>query len=172
MSTGPAPRLGPFPIERELGRGGMGIVYLARDPRLNRQVAIKVLPAAVAGHIDSVTRFRREATLLAALNHPNIAAIHSVEEADGEQLLVLEYVPGPTLADVLADASQTTNGRLPIDLVLAIAAQIAAALEAAHDHGIVHRDLKPANIKLKSSRGIGGRTMLTVIQNWTRLIGR
>ena len=127
----------------------MGIVYQARDPKLNRLVAIKVLPAAVAGDSASVARFRREATLLATLNHPNIASIHSVEEGDGQQLLVLEYVPGPTLADVLSDPAQTSNGRLPLPQVLSIAAQIASALEAAHEQGIVHRDLKPANIKIR-----------------------
>ena len=149
MSTSPGGRLGPFSVERELGRGGMGIVYLARDPRLNRRVAIKVLPPAVAGDSASLGRFRREATLLAALNHPNIAAIHSVEDAGGQQLLVLEYVPGPTLADVMADPSHTSNGRLPLAQALAIATQIASALEAAHEQGIVHRDLKPANIKVR-----------------------
>jgi serine/threonine protein kinase len=149
VSTSPGGRLGPFSIERELGRGGMGIVYLARDPKLNRRVAIKVLPAHVAGDSGSLARFRREATLLAALNHPNIAAIYNIEEADGQQLLVLEYVPGPTLADVLADPAQTTNGRLPLAQTLAIAAQIASALEAAHEQAIVHRDLKPANIKVR-----------------------
>ena len=142
-------KLGSYEVLAKLGEGGMGIVYLARDPRLNRQVAIKVLPPHVAGDSESLARFRREATLLAALNHPNIAAIHSTEESDGQQLLVLEYVPGPTLADVLADPSRTTNGRLPLDQTLAIASQIASALEAAHEQGIVHRDLKPANIKVR-----------------------
>jgi serine/threonine protein kinase/Tol biopolymer transport system component len=149
VSASPGGRLGAFSIERELGRGGMGIVYLARDPKLNRRVAIKVLPAHVAGDSGSLARFRREATLLAALNHPNIAAIYNIEEADGQQLLVLEYVPGPTLADVMADPGQTSNGRLPLAQALAIAAQIASALEAAHEQGIVHRDLKPANIKVR-----------------------
>jgi serine/threonine protein kinase len=149
VSTSPGAHLGPFAIERELGRGGMGIVYLARDPKLSRRVAIKVLPAQIAGDADSLARFRREATLLAALNHPNIAAIYSTEEADAQQLLVLEYVPGPTLADVVADPAQTTNGRLPLAQALAIASQIASALEAAHEQGIVHRDLKPANIKVR-----------------------
>jgi serine/threonine-protein kinase len=129
----------------------MGIVYLGRDPKLNRQVAIKVLPATVAGDSSNVARFRCEATVLATLNHPNIASIHSVEEADGQQLLVLEYVPGPTLADVLSDPAQTSNGRLPLAQVLSITAQIASALEAAHEQGIVHRDLKPPTSRSRTT---------------------
>ena len=126
----------------------MGVVYLARDPRLNRHVAIKVLPDALARDAAHLGRFRREAMLLASLNHPNIAAIHAVEEADGQQLLVLEYVPGETLADRLAH-EHGSSGRLNVKDACALALQIASALEAAHDSGIVHRDLKPANIRIR-----------------------
>ena len=135
--------LGPYPIERELGRGGMGVVYLGRDPRLQRQVAIKVLSGVFAQQPEHLARFDREAKLLASLNHPNIAAIHGVEAtADGQQLLVLEYVPGDTLAERIARAP------LPVSEAIDIARQIAAAVEVAHDGGIVHRDLKPGNVKI------------------------
>ena len=124
----------------------MGEVYRARDTKLEREVAIKVLPAAFASDPDRVARFEREARLLAALNHPNIAAIHGVEEAPGVTALVLELVEGPTLAEYLA---RSKHGALPIAESLAIARQIADALDAAHERGIVHRDLKPANIKIR-----------------------
>ncbi len=132
--------IGVFRIERELGRGGMGVVYLARDTRLERAVAIKALPEHVAADPDRLARFEREAKLLASLNHPGIAAIYSLEESDGKQMLVMEYVQGATLGDRLARA------RMPVDEAMHIAAQIAAALEAAHEKGVVHRDLKPGNI--------------------------
>jgi len=135
-------RIGSYPIERELGRGGMGIVYLGRDPRLGRPVAIKVLPDAFAQDPERLSRFEREAQLLASLSHPNIAGIYGLEEADGHRLLALEYVEGETLADRIARAA------LPVQEALEIARQIAAALEAAHESGVIHRDLKPANIKL------------------------
>jgi len=135
-------RIGSYPIERELGRGGMGIVYLGRDPRLGRPVAIKVLPDAFAQDPERLSRFEREAKLLASLNHPNIAGIFGLEESENRRFLALEYVEGPTLAERL-------EGRpLPIDESLDIARQIAAALEAAHESGVIHRDLKPGNIKL------------------------
>jgi serine/threonine-protein kinase len=144
--------LGPYPVERELGRGGMGVVYLARDPRLNRSVAIKVLPAELARHPDHLARFEREARHLASLNHPNIAAIYGVEDVEipgpsdaqpeRQRLLVLEYVPGQTLAERLK------FGALPVDEALDICRQIAQALEAAHDNGVVHRDLKPGNVAI------------------------
>jgi serine/threonine protein kinase len=121
----------------------MGEVYRATDTRLKRQVALKVLPAAFVSDPERIARFQREAEVLAALNHPNVAAIYGIEEAGGVTALVLELVEGPTLADRIA------QGRLPIEEALAIANQIAEALEAAHEQGIIHRDLKPANIKVR-----------------------
>jgi len=134
MKTGE--RLGPYEILAPLGAGGMGEVYRARDTKLNREVAIKVLPSAVAADAERMTRFQREAQVLAALNHPNIAQVYGMEGA----ALVMELVPGETL-----------KGPLPVDEAMAIARQIADALEAAHEKGIVHRDLKPANIKITPS---------------------
>ena len=122
----------------------MGEVYKATDTNLKRQVAIKVLPASVVGDVDRLTRFQREAEVLAALNHPNIAQIYGLEKSDGTIALVMELVEGPTLADRIA------QGAIPIDEALPIAKQIAEALEAAHEQGIIHRDLKPANIKVRS----------------------
>ena len=126
-----------------LGAGAMGEVYRARDVDLNREVALKFLPEPFALDPDRLARFKREAQVLASLNHPNIAAIHGFEEANGVQALVLELVEGPTLADRIA------HGPVPIVEALSIARQIAEGLEAAHEQGIVHRDLKPANIKLR-----------------------
>ena len=135
-------RIGIYPVERELGRGGMGIVYLGRDPRLDRPIAIKVLPDLFAGDPERLARFEREARLLASLRHPNIAGIYGLEESDSRRFLALEYVEGPTLAERIA------RGPLPIDECLEIARQIAAALEAAHEAGVIHRDLKPGNVKI------------------------
>jgi serine/threonine-protein kinase len=132
--------VGPFKIERDLGRGGMGEVYLARDTRLDRAVAIKALPAHLTQDQDRLARFQREAKVLASLNHPGIGAIYGLEEADGRQYLILEFVEGETLADRL------TNGPIPVSESLSIAKQIAEALEAAHEKGVIHRDLKPANV--------------------------
>jgi len=143
MPLAPGARLGPYEVLAPLGAGGMGEVYRARDTKLDRAVAIKILPESFVADPDRIARFLREAKTLAALNHPNIGAIHGLEETNGATALVLELVEGPTLADRIA------QGRLPIDEALAIARQIADALEAAHDQGIVHRDLKPANIKLR-----------------------
>jgi hypothetical protein len=137
-------RVGAYEIVGLLGAGGMGEVYRARDTRLNRSVAIKALLAAVAGNPDRLARFRREAQLLASLNHVNIAQIHGFEEQDGVSALVMELVEGPTLADLIS------NGPLPLPDALAIARQIAEALEAAHERGVIHRDLKPANIKVRT----------------------
>jgi eukaryotic-like serine/threonine-protein kinase len=135
-------RLGPYEILSPLGAGGMGEVYRARDGKLNRDVAIKVLPEAVAQDAQRLARFQREAQVLASLNHPHIAAIYGLEKVGNLEALVLELVEGETLAERIA------AGPIPIDEVLAIARQIADALEAAHEKGIVHRDLKPANVKV------------------------
>ncbi len=135
-------QIGSYPIEREIGRGGMGVVYLGRDLRLDRPVAIKVLPDLLAHDSERLARFEREARLLAALTHPHIAGIHGIEESDGRRFLVLEYVEGETLAEHLR------RGPLPLDETLKVCGQIAGALEAAHEAGIVHRDLKPGNVKL------------------------
>jgi Tol biopolymer transport system component len=137
-------RIGPYEIVGSLGAGAMGEVYRATDTNLKRQVAIKVLPTAVASDTERLARFQREAEVLAALNHPNIAAIYGLERASGVSALVMELVEGPTLADRIA------SGVLSVDEALPIARQIASALEAAHDRGIVHRDLKPANIKVRA----------------------
>ena len=140
---------GPYRIVSKLGAGGMGEVYRARDTNLERDVAIKVLPEIWAGDPERLARFRREAQVLASLNHPHIAQVYGVERAPanakpaGATGLVMELVDGPTLADRLAE------GPLPVDEAIAIARQIAEALEAAHEHGIVHRDLKPANVKVR-----------------------
>jgi eukaryotic-like serine/threonine-protein kinase len=144
--------IGPYHVTAKLGEGGMGEVYRAHDPRLGRDVAIKVLPGSWAVDIDRVARFRREAQLLASLNHTNIAAIYGVEEHAGRQALVLELVEGPTLAELIASGTETTRAgdrAVPVPDALEIARQIALALEAAHEAGIVHRDLKPANVKVR-----------------------
>jgi serine/threonine protein kinase/Tol biopolymer transport system component len=141
----PGTRVGAYTIVAPLGAGGMGEVYRATDSQLQREVAIKVLPAAVATHPGLIDRLRREAKLLAAVNHQNIAAIYGIHESDGVIALILELVEGPTLAERLAD------GRLALNEALRLARQVAEALEAAHDKGIVHRDLKPENIKVRHS---------------------
>lgn len=135
-------RIGPYEVVSMLGAGGMGEVYRARDTKLNRDVAVKILPAEFATGRDRLARFKREAQVVASLRHPNIAQIHSFEDSDGVHALVLELVEGPTLADRIA------GGPIPLEEALPIARQIAEALEAAHEQGIVHRDLKPANIKI------------------------
>jgi serine/threonine-protein kinase len=134
--------LARYRVTAALGAGGMGEVYRATDTQLHRDVAIKVLPAAVAQDPDRLARFRREAQLLASLNHPNVAAIHGLEEADGQPFLALELVEGEDLKQ------RIERGRIPFDEALSIALQVAAGLEEAHEKGIVHRDLKPANVKL------------------------
>ena len=137
-------RLGPYEIVSSLGSGGMGEVYRARDLKLGREVALKILPETFAADAERLARFQREAQVLASLNHPNIGAIYGLEDTSDIRALALELVDGPTLAERIA------RGPLPLDEVLPIARQIAEALEAAHDQGIIHRDLKPANIKLRS----------------------
>jgi serine/threonine protein kinase len=134
--------IGCYRISERIGMGGMGEVYRARDTKLNRHVAIKVLLPGVANDPDRLARFSREAQILASLNHPHIAQIYGLEDAGGVRALVMELVDGPTLADRIA------AGAIPLGEVLAIAKQIAQALEAAHEQGIIHRDLKPANIKI------------------------
>ncbi len=132
--------IGPFKIERELGRGGMGEVYLARDTQLDRHVAIKALPVHLAQDSDRLARFQREAKVLASLNHPGIGAIYGLEQAGGHRYLILEFVEGETLADRLA------KGPIPVDEALHLARQMAEALEIAHEKGVIHRDLKPGNV--------------------------
>ena len=136
-------RLGHYDVTALIGEGGMGQVYQATDTKLKRQVALKILPDAFSADPERLARFQREAEVLASLNHPNIAAIHGLEEADGIRALVLELVEGPTLAD------RIKQGPIPLDEALPIAKQIAEALEAAHEAGVIHRDLKPANIKVR-----------------------
>jgi serine/threonine protein kinase len=134
--------LSHYRITEKLGQGGMGEVYRAEDTNLSRQVAIKVLPDEFAHDAERLARFEREAKLLASLNHPNIAAIHGLEEHEGKRFLVLELAEGQTLAERLK------KGRIPLDETLDISRQIAEGLKAAHEKGIIHRDLKPANVKV------------------------
>jgi serine/threonine protein kinase/WD40 repeat protein len=143
-------RFGPFEVTARLGAGGMGEVYRARDPRLGRDVAIKVLSATLSTDAERLARFEREARLLASLNHPNIGAIYGLEQANGQSGLILELIDGPTLGEAIlrASARQDPRGAFQEADALSIASQIADGLEAAHDRGIIHRDLKPANIKL------------------------
>ena len=143
MSLSPGTRLGHYDVTALLGEGGMGEVWQARDTKLDRDVALKVLPEAFTSDPDRLARFEREAKVLASLNHPNIGSIYGLEEAAGVRALVLELVEGPTLADRIA------QGAMPIEDAVPIASQIAEALEAAHEAGVIHRDLKPANIKVR-----------------------
>jgi serine/threonine-protein kinase len=135
-------KLGPYEVIAPLGSGGMGEVYRARDTKLGREVAIKVLPGSLASDPERLSRFEREARVLASLNHPHIAAIYGVEDSTPVKALVLELVEGATLQD------RIETGPIPLEEALSIARQIAEALESAHDRGIVHRDLKPANVKV------------------------
>src|SRR6202158_3478215 len=139
MPLAPGDKLGPYDILALIGAGGMGEVYRAKDTKLDREVAIKVLPASFAQDAARMARFEREAKILASLNHPNIAQIYGIEQG----ALVMELVEGPTLADRLL------HGAIPLEESLKIASQIADALEAAHEKGVVHRDLKPANVKVR-----------------------
>src|SRR5215207_1485430 len=141
----PGSRIGPYEVVTSLGAGGMGQVFRARDTKLHRDVALKVLPDGFELDADRRVRFTREAHMLAALNHPHIAAIYGLEDSQDRQALILELVDGLTIADMIA------HGPLPLVDAVGIARQIAEALEAAHDKGIIHRDLKPANIKVTAS---------------------
>src|SRR5438552_3026479 len=147
MSLAAGTRLGPYEIIAPLGAGGMGEVYRARDPRLQREVAIKLIAGALARDAETLARFEREARLLAQLNHPHIAAIYDVVEQEGRRFLVLELVEGDGLDEIIA------SGPLPASEALGIAAQIADALAAAHAKGVIHRDLKPGNVRVAA----GGR---------------
>src|ERR1700756_4792218 len=133
MALSPGDKLGPYEIRVPIGAGGMGEVYRARDTRLKRDVALKVLPDSFASDPERMARFQREAEVLASLNHPNIAAIYGVED----RALVMELVEG-----------DSPKGPMPFDEVWLIASQVATALEYAHDKGVIHRDLKPANVKI------------------------
>src|SRR3984957_3763041 len=143
MALAKGTKLGSYEVVAQIGAGGMGEVYQAHDTKLGRDVAIKVLPEAFAHDPERLSRFQREAKMLAALNHPNIATIHGLEQSGGTSYLVMELVSGDTLQQRVK-----RDGAIPIDEALAIAKQIAEALEAAHEKGIIHRDLKPANVKL------------------------
>jgi serine/threonine protein kinase len=148
MPIGPGSRLGSYEVIALIGEGGMGKVWRAHHTALNRDDALKVLPDAFASDPDRLARFRREAQVLASLNHPNIAHVYGLEQADGVQALVMELVDGETLADRIA------RGPIPVDEALVIGRQIAEALESAHEQGIIHRDLKPSNIKLRPDGGV------------------
>ena len=161
----PGTKLGPYEVVGALGAGGMGEVYRARDTKLNRDVALKILPEVFARDAERMARFRREAQVLPSLNHPNIATIYGLEESNGNSALVMELVEGPTLADMIGVAQGSPSGpaafpverpqrqkagvALHIDETLQIAKQIADGLEYAHERGIIHRDLKPANVKVR-----------------------
>src|SRR5262249_3787520 len=144
MSLQIGQHLGSYEITALLGKGGMGEVYRARDKKLKREVAIKVLPDEFSRDCERIARFKREAEVVASLNHPHIATIYHIEQAAESQLLILEFVQGETLAD------RISRGPIPVDEALTLARQIAEALEAAHERGIIHRDVKPANIKITS----------------------
>ena len=135
-------QLGPYKIIREIGRGGMGVVYLARDTKLDRDVAIKCLPDELSEDAARLARFEREAKSLAVLNHPNVAGIYGVEEQGNQRHLILEFVEGETLGERL------DRGAIPVDEAIEIAIGIASGVEAAHEAGVIHRDLKPDNIKI------------------------
>src|SRR5688572_8851652 len=148
MALAAGSRVGVYEVISRIGEGGMGQVFRARDTRLNRDVALKVLPDAFAGDADRLARFAREARTLASLNHSNIAHIHGLEESGGVSALVMELVEGDDLSQRIA------RGPIPVDEALGIAIHVAHALEAAHEQGIIHRDLKPANIKIRDDGAV------------------
>jgi serine/threonine protein kinase len=185
MALLPGTRLGSYSIEDQIGVGGMGEVYRATDIDLGRQVALKVLPEALAQDAERLARFEREAKTLASLNHPNIAIVYGLEKSPAEaghdapevRALVMELVEGPTLADLIAarSARPSSPAGLPLDEALSIARQIAEALEAAHEQGIVHRDLKPANIKVRDDgtvKVLDANANLVVVLNWSEELKR
>src|SRR5262252_862547 len=145
MALAPGTKLGPYVIQSPLGAGGMGEVYRAKDTRLGRDVAIKILPKEMSADAARKQRFEREAKTISGLNHPNICVLHDVGSQDGVDYLVMECIEGETLAKRLE------RGALPLEQILKVGAQIADALDKAHRAGIVHRDLKPGNIMLTSS---------------------
>ena len=151
MVLAPGTYVGPYEIIGAIGAGGMGEVYRARDLKLGRDVAIKVLPEAFGRHTDRLARFQREAKVLASLSHPNIATIYGLEDSGSTRALVMELVEGPTLAD------RVKAGPIPVDESVRIARQIADAVEYAHERGIIHRDLKPANIKVAADDTVNSR---------------
>src|SRR6266581_2857613 len=163
-------RIGPYEVTSQLGEGGMGVVFRARDTKLQRDVALKLLPDHFASDPDRLSRFQREAQLLASVNHPNIAQIYGLEQTGGSGCIVMELVQVDNLAHTLK------RGALPVDEALQIAKQVADALGAAHERGIVHRDLKPANIKLTPdgkvkvldfglAKALGGKAPKTDLSN-------
>ena len=143
MALAAGTKLGSYEVVAQIGAGGMGEVYQAHDTKLGRDVAIKVLPEAFAHDPERLSRFQREAKMLASLNHPNIATIHGSEQSSGTSYLVMELVSGETLQERIR-----RDGPVPVEEALSNAKQIAEALEAAHEKGIIHRDLKPANVKV------------------------
>src|SRR5437016_6892683 len=145
MALAPGTRVGAYEIVAPLGAGAMGEVYRARDTRLGREVALKVLPTLFALDSERLARFQREARLLASVHHPHIATLFGVEDFDENHAIAMELVEGPTLAERIA------AGMIPIEEALRIGRQIADALESAHERGVIHRDLKPANIKLSAN---------------------
>src|ERR1700694_5892790 len=165
MALAAGTKLGSYEVVAQIGAGGMGEVYQAHDTKLGRDVALKVLPEAFAHDAERLSRFQREAKMLAALNHPNIATIHGLEDSNGSSYLVMELVPGETLAERIK-----RDGAVPVEESLAIAKQIAEALEAAHEKGIIHRGLKPANVKL--TRKEKSKCLISVWRKHSRATAR
>ena len=155
MPLTPGTRIGPYEVVGSLGAGGMGEVYRARDAKLGRDVALKLLPAAFASDPERLARFDREAQVLASLNHPHIAHIYGFEDSGDTRALVMELVDGQTLADLIAvGTDERRGGSLDPPEALRLARQIALALEAAHERGITHRDLKPSNVKIAADGSV------------------